>query len=405
MSVNEDAAIYLAVHENASEVFEIVEPSDFTEGNYRSLASLVDRSRGSVEQRNLPDWISGEVLRTGLVPATFLANILTCGITGTPAYWARKVRADSLRAKYQEVMTRGLQMSKSLEDVDDAIERTRAEMSALPTAQHMSDDGVWLIDDILGMDIQKRRFTIPGLLARSERTVLTGSEGYGKSLLVYQLLTSVAFGIDPLTHSKCEPQRVMFVDVENSVYQQRDALDRLVPTLTELNPDVSPQWASMKKRTIDLLATRERAEVLRTVTRYAPDILYMGSAYRLTDSTDDVHRTARAIQATADAIRAEIDCSVVIEHHAGHGTMNDRNGGRPEGSSFWMRWPEFGKAIIPKPLPRDPRRFVTVRSWRGNRTTRDWPVAFIQSVALPWSPIMADEYEARYAPTLGPLEQ
>lgn len=403
MSTNEDAALYLAAHDNANEVFAIVEPSNFSEGNYRTLALIIDRGRQQVEQANLADWTRAEVLRSGRVPLQFVVDVLTCGIVGTPSYWANKVRSDALRSQYTIVLNRGLQMAREFEDLSSAIERTRQEMASLPVDVVAPEDALWEIDEIMGMDVQSRRFTIPGLLARSERLVLTGNEGFGKSVLVYQLTTSAAFGINFLTQEACEPQRVMMVDVENSVYQQRDSLDRLVPTLREMRPDVTPAWASMKRRTIDLLATRERAEVIRTVCHYAPDILYMGSAYRLTDSTDDVHRTARAIQSTVDSIRAEIDCTVMIEHHAGHGTQNDRNGGRPEGSSFWMRWPEFGKSLTPRRLPGDTRRFVVLNSWRGNRTEREWPVAFIQSSLLPWRPVMADEFAARYEPIVGSL--
>jgi len=92
-----------------------------------------------------------------------------------------------------------------------------------------------------------------------------------------------------------------------------------------------------------------------------------------------------------------------VEHHSGHGTANDRNGGRPEGSSFWLRWPDFGKAMLPRQLPNDHRRFMVLGSWRGNRTARDWPVAFVQGNVMPWSPVMSDEYEAVYQPILGDI--
>lgn len=402
MSMNEDAALYTALFESADTVFGICAVEDFTDGNYRELAELIVRTRATTDQANLKEAVVSAAQRVGRPAPGFVLNVVTCGITGTAEYWARRVRDDALRVRFQGVLSRGLQRAKQAGDVGDAIAGFAADFAEItvPVEEH---DDTWSLDDLMGLSFDQRRFTVPGLLARSERLVLTGREGGGKSLLVYQLLTSVAFGVNPLTMDHCEPQRVMLVDVENSSYQQRDNLDRVVPLLRELRPDVRPEWASLKRRVVNLLATRDKNDLIRSVTRFAPDVLYMGTAYRLTDDTDDVHRTARAIQSTVDAIRAELDCSVVVEHHSGHGTANDRNGGRPEGSSFWLRWPDFGKAMLPRQLPNDHRRFMVLGSWRGNRTARDWPVAFVQGNVMPWSPVMSDEYEAVYQPILGDI--
>ena len=398
--MNMDATLYLAVMDSAEEVFSIVTTEDFPDGNYRKLASLIDSARHRVSQRDLADYVRSEVLQRGTIPPSFVIDILTCGITGTPTYWATKVRNDGLRMRLTYVLQRGLNNLAGTQDVPSAIAQVKTEVAALELPIEEANE-TWTLEDIMGLSLEQRRYTIPHLLARSERLVLTGKEGGGKSVLIYQLLTAASFGIDPLTQNRCDPQRVMFVDVENSVYQQRDQLDRLVPLFRRLAPDAQPEWRSLKRRTINLLATRDRADLVRAVVQFSPDILYIGTAYRLTHDDNDVHRSVRAIQSTVDVIREELDCSVLIEHHAGHGTQNDRNGMRPEGSSFWMRWPDFGKGMVPKVLPGDTRRFMLLSSWRENRTSREWPVAFIQDSVMPWRPVMADEYAARYESLFG----
>ena len=152
----------------------------------------------------------------------------------------------------------------------------------------------------------------------------------------------------------------------------------------------------MKRRVVNLLETRDKADVIRRVTHYAPDILYMGTAYKLTDVTDETHRAVRAIQGVVDKIRAELECSVIIEHHAGHGAMNDRNNMRPEGSSYWLRWPDFGYGMVP--VKTEGSRLMKLTPWRGDRATdRHFPVAVKQGPVLPWLPVYADEWEAIYA--------
>jgi replicative DNA helicase len=174
-------------------------------------------------------------------------------------------------------------------------------------------------------------------------------------------------------------------------------LDKIVPTLREIAPDETPNWRSLKRRVVDLLATKDRADVIRRVVHYSPDILYMGTAYKLTDVSDDAHRSVRAIQSVVDRIRQEVDCTVIVEHHAGHGTMNDRNNMRPEGSSYWLRWPDFGYGMQPMST-KDGRRLMRLGAWRGDRATdRRFPVAVKQGDVFPWVPIYQDEWDAIYS--------
>jgi replicative DNA helicase len=152
---------------------------------------------------------------------------------------------------------------------------------------------------------------------------------------------------------------------------------------------------------VDLLATKDRADIIRRVVHYNPDILYMGTAYKLTDVSDETHRSVRAIQSVVDRIRQEVSCSVIVEHHAGHGHMNDRNNMRPEGSSYWLRWPDFGYGMQPL-VTTDRKRLMRLGAWRGDRATdRDFPVAVKQGGVMPWVPVYQDEWDALYSNTYG----
>ena len=185
--------------------------------------------------------------------------------------------------------------------------------------------------------------------------------------------------------------------MENNEFQARANLDKIVPVLREIAPDAMPEWRSLKRRVVDLMASQDRADVLRRVTHYAPDILYMGTAYKLTNTTDDAHRSVRAIQSIVDKIREELDCSVIVEHHAGHGSNNDRNNMRPEGSSYWLRWPDFGYGMKPILQPNG-RRLMKLQPWRGDRSTdRSFPVGMRQSDTMPWVPVYSDEWESLYS--------
>ena len=392
----QDALLYLAAWGQASDVLAQVGIDDFDPGERQELFAIIER--GYVDGSLEPAWVGGEATRLGRPNPNYVASVLSAGFTGgSVGYYASRLRDESAKRHLTAALSRGLNRLNSGEAVADEIAAdVQAEIAAMPKPA-LSDDDTWTLDEIMGLEITTQGFTLPNMMRRNERLVLTGSEGGGKSVFVYQMLTGAAFGVDTFTLEPVQPQRVLFLDVENNELQARSNLDKIVPTLREIAPHAKPEWRSLKRRVVDLLASKDRADVIRRVVHYAPDILYMGTAYKLTDVSDETHRSVRAIQSVVDRIRQEVNCTVLVEHHAGHGHMNDRNNMRPEGSSYWLRWPDFGYGM--QPLPTDNgRRLMRLGAWRGDRATdRQFPVAVRQSDVMPWQPIYTDEWDALYA--------
>ena len=398
----EDALLYHAAWGKAQEVLSLVGIDDFTPGERQDLFAIIER--GYLDGALQPAWINGEAQRLGRPSSAYVANVLSAGfVGGSVPYYAEQLREASARRYALRVLESGVHRLSARESVaDEVVSDVRAQLDAMPKPAASNDDS-WTLNDIMELRMEESPFTLPSMLKRNERLVLTGNEGGGKSVFVYQLLTGAAFGVDTFTLERSgDPQRVLFIDVENNEFQAKANLDKIVPALREIAPDVHPDWRSLKRRVVDLLATRDRAEILRRVIHYSPDILYMGTAYKLTDVTDETHRSVRAIQSIVDRIRQEIDCSVIVEHHAGHGTMNDRNNMRPEGSSYWLRWPDFGYGMQNLALPGVSGRLMRLGAWRGDRASdREFPTGVKQGAVMPWVPVYADEWEARYEPLIG----
>lgn len=255
----------------------------------------------------------------------------------------------------------------------------------------------WTWDEVLGMQDQVHPWVIPNLLGEGERLVVTGGEGYGKSTLIYQLVTGAAYGVSPIDPSVTfEPKRVMVLDVENwhetQVSEQARTMD---VAYHRMAPDVVPEMVLLKPRNIDLLQPGERRALMDAVDQFQPDLLFMGSGYKLVNANDDWRVMATTIQRVCDEARARSKCAVILETHAGHGFKGDRNGWRPDGSSYWLRWPEFGIGLAPR--MDTPRRVVEMVKWRGDRVTdRLWPAAWMGGGSLPWTALAPDEYEARF---------
>lgn len=293
----------------------------------------------------------------------------------------------------EQAMIRARQRMDLDGDLWETVDGLRQALDDLERPTVDEADPWWTTDDVVAFAHTPPPEVIPGLLAQRERAVIVGAEGYGKSMLCYQIALGAAYGVHPFDPARrFDPQPVMVLDVENTHESQVASIVRRLDVAYRSRTDAESGMVLLKRRTIDLLKPGDRQWLVDTVGRYQPTLLVMGAGYKLVDSVD-WREVFQAITRSADACRAVSECAVLIETHAGHGKDGDRNGWRPDGSSSWLRWPEFGLGLAPVDTGGRSRLLDVVR-WRGDRTPgRDWPAALIQGGALPWSAMTADEWE------------
>lgn len=232
-----------------------------------------------------------------------------------------------------------------------------------------------------------RVWVIPGLLERTDRLIWTGFEGAGKSVAARQIAVAAAAGVHPFTGELFDPQRVLYIDCENSERQGRRHFRGLEETARKKRRPVPEDSMFIIHRPtgIDLSRTEDASWLMERVTLHKPDLLFVGPFYRLHAADSEEEGAARRVVDTLDKARIQADCALIIEHHAGHGDGKNRSV-RPFGSSLLMRWPEMGMGIVPA-YEEVPCRHVTVKAWRGNRDERHWPKALCwgtQDADWPW---------------------
>ena len=313
----------------------------------------------------------------------------------TPTYCANAVRDASLRRKVAAAVTRAAQQIESTPTPVDQIVAALAK--DLEVVEATIDSGIGLLgfDDLMDTPDDHRPWLMPGMLRTNERIIITGPEGGGKSVLISQLCLGAAMGISSLSLEldRHEPMRVLMLDVENDRLQVRNNMRKVFPYMREMTGVTKPLIEWINVRDIDLSDAVERQKIIRVAKERMPQLMYMGSLYKLAPEGEKSDAQFTHVSRTVDRIRAETGTSVLIEAHTGHGMQNDRNGTmRPYGSSMWMRWPEFGLAMLPqKGKP------VQIGHWRGMRSDdRQWPAALRRGGVLPWSPVSQDEWDAVY---------
>lgn len=283
----------------------------------------------------------------------------------------------------------------------------------LAVARHLASVGTSMVEAIeqdgddltarslaefLAVDEAPYDWLIPGLLERTDRIVITGAEGLGKSTLIRQIAISVAAGLNPFTHEAIGRKRVLMIDCENSETKIRRALRPLSVQAQRFGEDPSQHlWIEAFPAGIDLGRMADEIRLVRMVSLLQPSLITIGPLYKMHTANPNDEETARSVVRVLDRLREISQAAMVIEGHMPHGGQSGRDV-RPIGSSLWLRWPEFGYGLK---RPQDAyERVVDFVRWRGDRDERQWPERLRGGGDWPWSEAPADWS----APTPAPWE-
>lgn len=266
-----------------------------------------------------------------------------------------------------------------IHDVADHLEEGLSLDLLLETTPDSNSARVRTAVDVL--DIGTRpdyqfEFVIPGILARSERLLLVGYEGHGKSLMCRQIATCVAAGINPFTLTRIEPKRVLYIDAENHPGQTLGDWKRLI-RIARTHGDLQPgmlhvleEWDSA----IDLANVKGRTWLKERIHAYRPELVILGPLKNLVEDNLASHETVNLLRRCINEARAINECAVIMEHHAPLRMAGDKKRElRPYGSGLFLGWPDFGYAM--EPTEHD--GIYEWRPFRGDRVRgRNWPEGF-----------------------------
>ena len=305
-------------------------------------------------------------------------------------HYARIVRDKAILRRLRESATRILQFTEGTdEDAHGITERAVREMEAVRDAGLGDNVTVQSIAEFLDAEeSDDYDWVIPQILERGDRLMLTGMEGAGKSELLRMFAVCCAAGVHPFTWQPMEPQRVMLLDMENSVRHTRRKLRPLVNQARLQKHPVQEQnlWLQCRPEGIDLARDRDQSWLLQQVATVNPSIVLLGPLYKCAPRALQTDDEAAPILAALDMVRAR-GCAIVMECHAGHalltGGMRDM---RPRGSAALLGWPEFGYGLRWAAEARKGERIVDMVSWRGDRDERQWPAKLASGGVWPWHP-------------------
>lgn len=327
--------------------------------------------------------------------ALYLHELIAAARTpGTVGHFALLIREATVRRQLHEIGTALARTSATQPDVDVVLDNASELLVRLGLVVDEPIDGdapiagLGLVADFVNEPSPPHSWVIPGVVERADRIMLIGGEGSGKSVLGRQVCTLLAAGRHPfMPKAQIRPRRTLLIDLENPPDLVRRGLRSIVGQVWAEGVDVGDRfWRWNRPGGIDLRAPADRALLAQAIEKTRPDLVAIGPAYKaFRPRSGDNHESGPAdFGAAIDHLRERYGCAFWIEHHAPKGDSSGRRS-EPIGSSYWMRWPEFGLALTPEPH-NDDRNVYVLQRFRGDRESRCWPDRLIKHVSrFPWT--------------------
>ncbi len=294
-----------------------------------------------------------------------------------PAHYARIVADHAALRNLQLAGQRIFDQASSLADpavlADEAQQWISGCYDSRSTAVESGPD----LDSFLA-EKSTTDWLVPNFLERTDRIILTGAEGRGKSTALRQAGLQMAAGIVPFTSSRpCEPVRVLLVDCENP----RGKLQRQLAPLRAAAEGMDPHKFTViaHDRGLDLAGRADRRWLEERVLANRPEVLITGPLYKLHSGDPNEERPAAKLRDFFDDLRTRFGFALLLEAHQPYASGGAKRPLRPYGASLWSRWPDIGLCLLEQD---DGWVFA---EWRGQREERSaWPVGLSRNERQRW---------------------
>lgn len=271
---------------------------------------------------------------------------------------------------------RGAATDRSL-SVSDLAEQRAAAIAQLgkPTLRDDLAPSPSLVRALNTLGDPSPDWLIDGMVERTDRIIVTGSEGLGKSTFLRQIAVCAAYGVHPLLkvgwptpirvlHMEFErSERIVLGAMQNYMGAALDEIGEHHDTFAlddNLHLEIVPQGIN--------LVTREDQEWLEQVIRAnKPDLITAGPIYKMHLGGAADEEGARVVADVLDQMRGLYGVTWMLEAHSPYAQGREARPLRPWGPSLWSRWPEMGVGL------REVKEGVKVDLWRPSADLRHWP--------------------------------
>lgn len=370
------------------EVMKIVQPGDFADERLRDIFAGMLRMQGLGEPVDVVTVGAklGEWGIRGITPVDLHVWVGEVPTAANVAFYAELVVKEALQRGATQVAMRLRDSAEA--DPSAAVREAVQALEGLQQRQVVDELVIRNFSELVAVDAS-HDWLVSGLIERKDRLMLTGPEGFGKSLLLQQMVFAAAAGVHPFRDWSSMPtRRCLVIDTENTERQWKRRADSFALALNGLESrgNLDENLHVLNSRRLDVTRAQDLQMLHTAVDKTNPDIVMIGPLYRLTSEAIQTDDEAAPVLAALDTLR-DRGLALLIEAHAGKAVSGsgERNLA-PRGSSALLGWPEFGLGL--RPVKGKPGEAELVR-WRGDREERMWPRKLRKSTSgMPWQEVV-----------------
>ena len=187
-----------------------------------------------------------------------------------------------------------------------------------------------------------------GILVREGGTILAAESGVGKTMLLLEWALDLAAGRAILGRfSVSEPQRVLFIQQENALYQMKARLAAM--RQAKPSPSALPLFFHRPMEMLCLTRPRDWEAIRRAIGKHNATVLILDPLICFHTAAENDNSAMRRVLDRVTVLCRQTHCSAIISHHFGKPREGMEDvGHRSRGASAIRDWTDTLITLSPK---------------------------------------------------------
>src|SRR3990167_9501821 len=180
----------------------------------------------------------------------------------------------------------------------------------------MSTFGDYFLDELLELNLPPRDWLVEGLLREADSVIMVGNEKSGKSLFIYQLISSLTSGQPFLDHyATFKPRKVTYIQLEGELTDSQDRFKRLNKTLEYEYRNCLYMFRAPLEMQDRSYAQSLQQYLLKKWNGITPDVVIFDPIYfTFTGSLSD-DAVVRQFIGNLRIFKEALNCAIILIHH------------------------------------------------------------------------------------------
>lgn len=180
----------------------------------------------------------------------------------------------------------------------------------------MSDFGDYFLDELLTLKLPPREWLVEGLAREKDSVILVGNEKSGKSLFLFQLISSLTSGQPFLdNYPTLKPRKVTYIQLEGELNDSQDRFRRLNKTLEYEHKNCLYMFRPPLEMQDAGYAQSLAKHILGIWKGETPDVVIFDPIYFSFSGSLSDDEVVRKFIGNLRIFKQTLNCAIILVHH------------------------------------------------------------------------------------------